>query len=326
MRLLITGAAGFLGRNALLALPRSWEVVGLYRPGNKSFLSFVAAHRLQHVQPVACDLTDIHQVEHAIKQVGREFDSCLALASNTSIPASIERPIDDLTTNTIGLLHLLQSCTFDHLVYLSSGAVYVGLTGLVGPTSALSPTLPYAISKLAAEQYIRAFAGHHQTPRHATIVRFFGAYGPYEPPRKLYTKLVRQFAFKRDPHFTVSGDGENFIDAMYIDDAIKALLAVLALPPSEGVRCIDLGVGSSESVNAVVTRAAHVFGLEPQITHEASTAEYIQFVIDPLPFAALYHFMPAISLEAGLKHLADHLEQEDAEKQKALAWKESEEK
>jgi nucleoside-diphosphate-sugar epimerase len=323
MRLLVTGASGFLGKNALLAIPSSWQVIALYRPGNSGFLSFVETHRLRHVQPLACDLTDMQQVERAISQIGRDFDSCLSLASNTSIPGSIERPIDDLTINTIGLLHLLQSCSFDHLVYLSSGAVYIELTGLVGPASALSPTLPYAISKLAAEQYIRAFVEHHQTPRQATIVRFFGAYGPYEPPRKLYTKLVRQFAFKRDPHFTVIGDGENFIDAMYIDDAIRALLAVLALPPSGGVRCIDLGVGSGESINSVVTRAAHLFGLEPQITYEGSVAEYIRFVIDPRPFTLLYQFTPRISLEEGLKYLIEHLEQEDYERQKVLFLKET---
>ncbi len=323
MRLLVTGASGFLGKNALLAMPSSWQVIALYRPGNAGFLSFVEAHRLHHVQPLACDLTDIQQVERAISQVGRDFDSCLSLASNTSIPGSIERPIDDLTTNTIGLLHLLQRCSFDHLVYLSSGAVYVGLTGLVGPASALSPSLPYAISKLAAEQYIRAFAEHYQTPRRATIMRFFGAYGPYEPPRKLYTKLVRQFAFKRDPRFTVIGDGENFIDAMYVDDAIRALLAVLTLPPSRGVRCIDLGVGSGESINSVVTRAAHLFGLEPQITYEGSAAEYIRFVIDPHPFALLYQFTPRISLEEGLKYLTDQLEQEGYERQKDLFLKET---
>ena len=310
MRLLVTGASGFLGRNALLAIPHPWQVVALYRPGNTDFQAFVEAHELHHVQPVACDLTDAHQVEQAIGRVGGSFDSCLALASNTSIPDSIERPIRDLTINAIGLLHLLQSCTFDHLVYLSSGAVYVGLTGLVGPGTAVSPTLPYAISKLAAEQYIRGFVQHHQTPKRATIVRFFGAYGPYEPPRKLYTKLVRRFVFERDPRFTVVGDGENYIDAMCVDDAIRAFMAVLTSPPSEGVRCIDLGVGSGEIVNQVVTRAAHTFGLEPHIRHEGSPAEYIRFVIDPQPFTSIYQFTPAISLEVGLRRLAAHLEQQ----------------
>lgn len=310
MRLLVTGASGFLGRNALLTIPRSWQVVALYRPGNTGFQAFVEAYELHHVRLVACDLTDARQVEQTISQLGGSFDNCLALASNTSIPGSIERPIQDLTTNVIGLLHLLQSCTINHLVYLSSGAVYVGLTGLVGPSTAISPTLPYAISKLAAEHYIRFFFYHHQTPRRVTIVRFFGAYGPYEPPRKLYTKLVRRFAFERNPHFTVVGDGENYIDAMYVDDAIRAFMAILTSPPVEGVRCIDLGMGSGESINQVVTRAAYTFGLEPHISHEGSAAEYIRFMIDPQPFTSIYQFMPKISLEVGLRRLAAHLEQQ----------------
>jgi nucleoside-diphosphate-sugar epimerase len=283
----------------------------LYRPSNTDFLHFVQTHRLQHVRPVACDLTDEYQVKQAMEQVGKNFDICLALASNTSIPASIQQPLQDLTTNVVGLLHILQNFTFDHIIYLSSGAVYIGLKGLVSPQSAVAPTLPYAISKLAAEHYIHAYVHHHHISRSATILRFFGAYGPYEPQRKLYTKLVRQFAFERNPLFTVAGNGENYIDAMYIDDAIKALMAVLTRPSQDGIRCIDLGVGSRESVNQVVIRAAHTFDLEPQLHHEGSTAEYIQFVIDPHPFASTYQFVPTIPLEDGLKRLADHLWQEE---------------
>ena len=307
MRLLLTGAAGFLGLNTLLAVPRTWYVVALYRPGNNVLIDFVARHHLKHVQPVACDVTDMRQVQHVVHEYGSMFDSCLALASNTSIPLSIEQPAHDLTTNTLGLLNILESFVCDHFVYLSSGAVYIGLQGLVGPSSPVSPTLPYAISKLASEQYIRAFSQHRQTLKHATLVRFFGAYGPYEPSRKLYTKLVRQFAFECNPHFTVTGDGENYIDAMYIDDAIRALLAVLDAPPEEDVCCIDLGVGRGETVNQVVTRAAHTFGLEPHIEHINTSAEYIQFFIDPSPFVHRYGFTPTIPLEEGLKQLALHL-------------------
>lgn len=310
MRVLVTGASGFLGRNMLLSMSDSWEVVALHRPGNADFLDFLEMHHLLQVRPVACDLTQRYQVEQVVERMGRNFDCCLALASNTSIPSSIERPVEDLTTNVLGLLYILESFTFDHLVYLSSGAVYIGLEGRVGPDAALSPTLPYAISKLAAEHYIRAFGLHSQTFRRATILRFFGAYGPYEPPRKLYTRLVRQFAFQRDPHFTIKGDGRNYIDAMYIGDAIYALLKVIEQPPQEGVRCIDLGLGSGETVLSVVTHAAHAFGLEPEIRHEGTPAEYIQFVIDPQPFKSIYHLAPSIPLETGLKYLAVHLEQE----------------
>ena len=311
MRLLVTGASGFLGRNALLAMPSSWQVVALYRPGNRNFPNFLEARQLHHIQPLACDLTDVQQVKQALGDVEENFDSCLALASNTSIPISIEQPMQDLITNVIGLLNVLQYCSINHLVYLSSGAVYAGLTGLVGPSSPVMPMLPYAISKLTAELYIRAAVHYNQRPECATIVRFFGAYGPYEPSRKLYTKLIRRFAFERKPDITVVGDGENYIDAMYVDDAIRALMKVLSLPAMEEIRCIDLGVGSGETVNQLVTRSAHVFGLEPRISHEGSTAEYIRFKIDPHPFVTAYQIVPEIPLEVGLRRLAAHLEQEE---------------
>lgn len=308
MRLLVTGAAGFLGRNVLLTVPRSWQVVALYRPGNVAFLQFVSQHELRNVQPVACDVTDIHQVQHIMADCGNVFDSCLALASNTSIPLSIEQPAQDLSINTLGLLTILETCVFDHVVFLSTGTVYDGLTGRVGPTSAVFPVLPYAISKLTSEQYIRAFVRYRQTLKHATIIRFFGAYGPYEPERKLYTKLVRQFAFERNPCFTVTGDGEDYIDAMYVDDACQALMAVLQTSPEERICCIDLGAGRGERVNQVVTRAAHLFGVEPQIQHIGTPASYIQFCIDARPFAHRYNFSTTIPLEVGLKRLAAHLE------------------
>lgn len=307
MRLLVTGAAGFIGRNTLLALPHSWKVVALVRPGNMNFLKFLEAHQLYHVQPVQCDLTNRQQVEQAIGEVGGNFDSCLALACSP-LTSSLEHPIEDLTTNVIGLLHILQCCTFDHFVFLSSGMVYIGLEGLVGPASAVSPHVPYAISKLAGEHYIRSFVHHHQTPKRATIVRLFNVYGPYA--KTLPAKLVRQFAFERNPHFSIIGDGENYLDSLYVDDAVRALQAVLALPPSQGVHCIDLGTGSSETVNQLVVRVAHTFELEPQITHEGSNSAYVRYVMDPKPFALAYGFTPKIPLEVGLKRLA-HLEQED---------------
>lgn len=312
MRLLITGAGGFIGRNILLALPSTWQVVAPYRPDHSILPAFVRAHALRHVRPIACDLTDATQVDGLAAQGGTAFDACLYLASNTSIPDSIDRPANDLTTNVMGLLHVLQRFAFEHLVYLSSGAVYIGLSGSVGPASRVEPYLPYAISKLAAEHYILASAHHHGRPAAATIIRFFGAYGPEEPSRKLYTRLVRRFAFERDPHFSVLGDGENFIDAMYVEDAVRALLAALARPPHppERVRTMDLGLGQRETVNQVVTRAAQAFGLRAQIAHEGRSPEYITFAIDPRPFTARYDVFPTIPLEEGLRRLAVRLRQE----------------
>lgn len=312
MRLLVTGAGGFLGRNALLAVPSAWEVVALYRSGTDGLPRFVERHKLAHVRPIACDLTRADEVRRAADLTGGAFDQCLYLASNTSIPGSLDHPVADLTTNTVGLLHTLESWTFDHFVYLSSGAVYIGLRGLVGPESFVVPTLPYAISKWASEHYVRAFAQHRGTPARATLVRFFGAFGPYEPARKIYTKLVRRFAIERRQEITITGDGENYIDAMYVDDAVEALLAVMGRPPEAGgARTVDLGMGNGETVNNVARRAGRAFGLEPIITHVGGLPEYIEFVIDPARFGALYDWQPRTTLEDGLRRLANHLRAED---------------
>jgi nucleoside-diphosphate-sugar epimerase len=99
---------------------------------------------------------------------------------------------------------------------------------------------------------------------------------------------------------------------MYVDDAVSALLAILARPPDQGVRTVDLGMGNGETVNDVVTRAGHTFGLDPVITHVGGLPEYIEFVIDPARFGALYDWRARTTLEDGLRRFADHLRNEDA--------------
>jgi len=310
MRLLVTGSGGFLGRNALLHLPTTWQIAALHRPEDTSFREFLQAQALDHITPIACDLTDLSQVQQAAREIGRDWESCLYLASNTSIPLSIQQPAFDLTTNTIGLINVLETCSFEHLVYFSSGAVYIGASGLVGVDTPVTPTLPYAVSKLASEHYVRAFALHRGSPRQATIVRFFGAFGPYEPSRKVYTKLVRRFALERNPSFTITGDGGNYIDAMYIDDAIRALQLILQAPPG-GVLTVDLGVGAGETIKGLVMRAGHVFGLEPELQYTGESPEYILYHIDPALFAQRYNFWPEVSIEEGFQRLAAHLREVD---------------
>src|SRR5262249_38795685 len=182
--------------------------------------------------------------------------------------------------------------------------------GGVGPQSPVAPTLPYATSKLAAEHYIAAYVRLRKTIGRATIIRFFGAYGPYEPARKLYTRVVRRFALERSPAYTVIGDGENFIDAMFIDDAVRALLAVIDQPPEQDLYTTDLGLGTRETVNDVVRRAAHTFGLKPEITHTSDVPEYITFSINPQPFQERYGVEPRVPLEEGLRRLEAYLRAE----------------
>jgi nucleoside-diphosphate-sugar epimerase len=135
------------------------------------------------------------------------------------------------------------------------------------------------------------------------IVRFFGAYGPFEAERKIYGKLVRRFAIERDPRFTIRGDGKNLIDAMYVDDAMDAILRLLAAPDSGGI--YDCASAAPLSVRSLVERAATTFGLTAEITCAGDVPEYIRFYSVDQTMRDRYGFAPRIPLEEGLVRFAD---------------------
>jgi nucleoside-diphosphate-sugar epimerase len=155
MRVVVTGASGFIGRNALLRAPRDWEITAIANR-TRGLEEFAVEHGLSNVRVVRCDLTDVSALRTAAAQAGRA-DAALYLAANGDPAASAERPRWDLESNTLALVTFLDEWPVDHFVFLSSGAIYDGLIGDVSPASAVSPRLPYAISKLAAEQYVRFF-------------------------------------------------------------------------------------------------------------------------------------------------------------------------
>ena len=142
MRVVVTGASGFIGRNVLLRAPRQWEIVAVVHRA-LGLESFVASHRLPHVRVVRCDLTDASAVRALAAETGH-VDAALYLAANGDPALSAERPRWDLESNTLAVVTFLEHVPVDHLVYLSSGAVYDGIAGAVSPATPVSPRLPYA--------------------------------------------------------------------------------------------------------------------------------------------------------------------------------------
>jgi UDP-glucose 4-epimerase len=305
MRLIVTGASGFIGRNVLLRAPRDWEIVAVARrsPGLEAF---VASHRLSHVRVLRCDLTDAAAVRALAAETGRA-DAALYLAANGDPAVSAERPRWDLESNTLATVTFLEHCPVDHLVYLSSGAVYDGSVGGVSPASAVSPRLPYAISKLASEHYVRFFSGHRHTPRSYINVRFFGAYGPYEPARKITTRWLGALAAGQR-EFTLRGNGENLIDFMYVDDAVDGMLRLVQTPGTSAT--VDFASGAPVSVNAVVEAMARALGVEVTIRHQGVTEEYIEFHSVDRAMRDRFGFAPSIAFDTGLRRLAEFVERE----------------
>jgi UDP-glucose 4-epimerase len=306
MKLILTGASGFVGRNVLLRAPREWEIVALYHHAT-DFEAFVSRHQLGHVRPLKCDLTDEAQVSAVGATLGDRADAALYLAANSDPTASASRPRWDLESNAVAALNFLEHCSVRHMVFVSSGAVYDGLVGDVTPSRPVEPRLPYAISKLASEQYVRFFAERRHAFDSFVNVRFFGAYGPYEPERKITTRWMRA-VMAGQRAFTVRGNGQNLIDFMYVDDAVDAFLALTTAARFAGT--LDLASHAPVTVNDVVQTMARVLGVEVSVAHQGHTEEFIQFSSVDRTMRDRFGFEPKTSFEDGLRRLHAHFVRE----------------
>ncbi|MBN1993478.1 MAG: NAD(P)-dependent oxidoreductase [Anaerolineae bacterium] len=307
-RLIVPGASGFIGRNLIQAVPADWEVIACYHHSH-DFPAWVEQLALSQVSAVQCDLTDQAAVGRLADQVGSDFDACVFLAANGDPAYSVDHPVEDLQANVITVLNFLSHFRVGKFIYFSSGAVYDGWQGPISPGATVSPRLPYAISNWASEHYVRAFTHQGRIGQYVNL-RFFGAYGPYEPGRKIYTKLVRRFAFDRQPQFTIRGDGRNYIDAMYVADTIAGIYTILA--GDKANLTLDFCSGTPLTINELVCTAARAFDLDPvKIEHIGHVPEYINFYASAEPMARLFDFKPTISLPDGLERLADFLKQSE---------------
>jgi len=307
LKVIITGASGFIGKNLVLKSPKTWEIFALYNQ-TSDFPQFIESHRLNHITPIKCDLTSTVEIEKMVKQASKHFDACIYLAANGDPALSVEKPLLDLKLTTDTVINFLSSVEVRRFIYFSSGAVYEGRSGFVSPEVGVNPVIAYAISHLASEQYIRFFM-HRGNIGEYVILRFFGAYGPYEPERKIYTKLVRAFCLEGKNEFTVRGDGENLIDAMYIDDAIEGILKVME--SGKNNLTADFCSGAPLTVNALVKTAGALFQKqEVRLQHEGSVPEYNCFHASPETMDELFGFRPRVSLQEGLTKFAALLKEQ----------------
>lgn len=287
MRILVTGASGFIGRRLIELAPPDWEVSAIW---NRT-----------PIKGIQCDLTD----RRAVALLAREYDVVLALAANGDPVYSQANPVDDVMRTTVVSVNTFSHFRAKRLIYFSSGAVYEGLRGGVDPSVKINPILPYAISHYAAERYAEYFTGKNFDE--AVVLRFFGAYGPCEPERKIYSRLVKRFAFERERSLSLSGDGKNVIDAMYIDDAVEAIVKVVTAPPDPGFRIFDLPGGNPMTIRSLVETAARTFGIDPILEFGGSAAEEHQFNASLESFSRRYDFALKTPLDEGLRRHRDWL-------------------
>jgi len=226
MRLLLTGASGFIGKNFLELAPKDTEIIGIYNT-SKEIKDFVQEKKLNNVKLYKCDLTNKAETEELFQKIGKNFEYCLFLAGNVDVPLSKKNPIKDMEMTVGTLTNLLQACnSITKFVYMSTSGVYEGNKGEVTVNTKLNPTVPYCVSKLKAEECIKSFSSEGKINRYA-ILRFGGAFGKYSKKSKFMAKLIDDIYIKDKKTIEIYGDGTNIINVMYAKDVVKALLVCI---------------------------------------------------------------------------------------------------
>jgi UDP-glucuronate 4-epimerase len=232
MKILVTGAAGFIGMSvALRLLQRGDQVVGLDNL-NDYYAVSLKKSRLSELTPhanfrfVKLDLADragmaqLFQVE--------QFDRVVHLAAQAGVRYSLQNPLAYIDSNLLGFTNILEGCRHNgvkHLVYASSSSVYGGNTRMPFSEhdSVDHPVSLYAATKKANELMAHTYSHLYQLP--TTGLRFFTVYGPWGRPDMAPMLFTEAILAGRT--IDVFNHGQMQRDFTYIDDIVEGVLRTL---------------------------------------------------------------------------------------------------
>jgi UDP-glucuronate 4-epimerase len=238
MRILVTGAAGFIGFHLIRALiARGDSVVGIDNL-NDYYAVSLKQDRLAALAAEAGDRFTFHRVDFAdmaalnAALAGTEIDRAVHLGAQAGVRYSIENPHAYVQSNLVGHLNLLEVARhrrLAHMVYASSSSVYGGNTKLPFAVEDRTdhPVSLYAATKRADELISESYAHLYRLP--LTGLRFFTVYGPWGRPDMMLW-IFTQKILAGDP-IPVFNQGEMARDFTYIDDIIAGVVASLDNPP-----------------------------------------------------------------------------------------------
>ena len=232
MKVLVTGAAGFIGSAlSLRLLDRGDEVVGVDNL-NDYYDIELKKSRLARTQDhpgytdVRIDLEDREGIAALFRE--NKPDSVVNLAAQAGVRYSIENPLAYIDTNLLGFANILEGCRHNqvgHLVYASSSSVYGSNTNM--PFSVHDnvdhPVSLYAASKKANELMAHTYSHLYRIP--TTGLRFFTVYGPWGRPDMALFKFTHNILAGKP--IDVFNHGNHQRDFTYIDDIVEGVIRVL---------------------------------------------------------------------------------------------------
>jgi len=218
---LVTGGAGFIGSHLveeLVLRGRPVRVLDNFSSGRLENL----AGLLDRIEVIEADILDERALEAAMRGVERVFHQ----AALGSVPRSIDDPFTTNRVNVDGTLNVLRAARdagCRRVVYASSSSVYGdGGAPVQREDLPTRPVSPYAVSKLAAEQYCRVFTRVYGLP--TVALRYFNVFGPRQNPASQYAAVIARFvqAALAGESLPIHGDGRQSRDFTHVRNVVLA--------------------------------------------------------------------------------------------------------
>jgi UDP-glucuronate 4-epimerase len=310
MKILLTGAAGFIGSHVAEQLvARGYDVVGVDN-FDPFYARAIKEANLRALRDSA--RFTFHEADFCLPAqlealfAGEPVDLVVHLGALAGVRESIAHPERFFEVNVMGTLRLVEAARragVTRLVYASSSSVYGQDSPLPFREDAAcaQPVSPYAASKRAAELQLATV--HHLHQMAVTSLRFFTAYGPRQRPDLAIHKFTR--LIEGGQPIELWGDGSTERDYTYIDDIAAGVVAAVAQQlgdPLARHRVYNLGGSQSITLARLVQALGAALGKTPEILWRPERPEEMKRTLaDTTRARAELGFVPRTSLEEGLR-------------------------
>jgi UDP-glucose 4-epimerase len=297
---LVTGGAGFIGGHLaerLLAEGWSVRVLDDFSSGRESNLAGCGGR----VDLVRGDVRDADALARALGGVEVIFHH----AAVSSVPSSVAEPLRTNGVNlggTLLVLDMARAAGVRRVVYATSSAVYGDdpaqpkVEGM-----AAAPLSPYALQKLAGEEYCRLY--HALYGLETVSLRYFNVYGPRQDPAGEYAAVIPRFAAAAlsGTPAEIYGDGEQTRDFVFVGDAVEANLLAADAKAAAG-RVVNVASGRRTSLNELWKTICDLVGATLEVRHSAPRPGDVRDSLASLERAReLLGYEPSVDLREGLR-------------------------
>lgn len=304
VRALVTGGSGFIGSNlvhGLVDAGHDVRVLDNFSTGHRRNLDDVRSD----VELVEGDLRSYERVSNAVRGCEVVFHQ----GALPSVPRSIQDPLTSSETNIGGTLNVLlaaRDAGTRRVVFASSSSVYGDTEEMPRVESQpIAPLAPYAVAKLAAEQYCRAF--HRVYGLETVALRYFNVFGRRQDPFSQYSAVIPKFIFalRAGERPTVHGTGNQSRDFTYVEDVVRANLLAMDAAGVAG-EIFNIARGEAHSLNQLIAELQDVMNsdVEPHYT-DPRTGDVEHSLADISKARRMLGYEPAVAFRDGLERTAE---------------------